>query len=147
MREIKDKNLRKKVVNVWYALTQPSFRHYRKEIRLSNVDALTWVDNIPLEEWTKTFDERRRWGHMTTNLVESMNDILKYIRNLQITALVRATYFRLRSFFATKGENEVQCYDRGNYSMKVAWKWWRSKLSKVAHTLLQSLTIIDTLSV
>lgn len=41
---------------------------------------------------------------MTTNLVESMNDIFKGIRNLPITALVRETYFRLGSLFATKGK-------------------------------------------
>lgn len=41
---------------------------------------------------------------MTSNLVKSMNDIFKGFRNLPITALVRATYFRLASLFATKGE-------------------------------------------
>jgi hypothetical protein len=50
MHAIKDKNLRKKVVNAGYALTQSSFKHYRDKIRLSNADARRWVDNIPLEQ-------------------------------------------------------------------------------------------------
>jgi hypothetical protein len=50
------------------------------------------------------FDGGCRWGHMTTNLVECMNGVFKGIRNLPITALVRTTYFRLASTFATRGE-------------------------------------------
>jgi hypothetical protein len=104
MRAIKDKNLRKKVVNVGYALTQPSFQYYRDEIRLSNEDAGRWLNNIPVEQWTRAFDRGCRWGHMTTNIVECMNGVFKGIRNLPITALVRSTYYRLASMFATRGE-------------------------------------------
>lgn len=56
MRAIKDNNLRKKVVNAWYAQTQPSFQYYHNEIRLSNAYAMVWMDNIPLEKWTRAFD-------------------------------------------------------------------------------------------
>jgi hypothetical protein len=104
MRATKDKNLRKKVVNVGYSLTQPSFQYYRDEIRLSNEDAGRWLNNIPVEQWTREFDRGCRWGHMTTNLVECMNDVFKGIKNLPITALVRSTYYRLASSFATRGE-------------------------------------------
>ncbi|CAK8566447.1 unnamed protein product [Lathyrus sativus] len=41
---------------------------------------------------------------MTTNLMESINGVFKGIRNLPITALVRSTYYRLASLFATRGE-------------------------------------------
>lgn len=147
MREIKNKNLRKKVGNAGYALTQPSFRHYHKEIRLWNADALRWVNNIPLERWTKKFDEGRRWGHMTTNLIEPINNVFKDIWNLPITALVRETYFRLGSLFATRGEKWSRCYGPDNYSVKVEWKWWMRKLLKLKHMPLQSLTVIGTLLV
>jgi hypothetical protein len=40
MREIKDKTLRKKVVNAGYALSEPSFKRYHEDIRLSNADAV-----------------------------------------------------------------------------------------------------------
>ena len=50
MREIKDKTLRKKIVNAGYALSEPSFKHYHEEIRLSNIDAVRWIDSIPLEK-------------------------------------------------------------------------------------------------
>ena len=79
MREIKDKTLRKKIVNPGYALAEPSFKHYREEIILTNADALRWIDNIPLEKWTRTYDNGQRWGHMTTNIMESMSSVFKGI--------------------------------------------------------------------
>lgn len=102
MWEIKDKTLCKKVVNGGYTLSEPSFKHYRKEIRLSNKDAVQWIDSISLEKWTRTYDNGQRWGHMTTNLVESMKFVFKGIHNLPITALVQATYFRLGALFETR---------------------------------------------
>ncbi|XP_058746584.1 uncharacterized protein LOC131619513 [Vicia villosa] len=87
-----------------YALTQPSFKHYCREIRLSNLDAGTWNDNISVEKWTRSYDNGHRWGHMTTNLVESMNGVFKGIRHLPVTALVKSTYFRMASLFAQRGE-------------------------------------------
>jgi hypothetical protein len=56
MREIKDKTLWKKVVNAGYTLSEPSFKHYREEIRLSNADAVRWINSIPLEKWTRAYD-------------------------------------------------------------------------------------------
>ncbi|XP_016206297.1 uncharacterized protein LOC107646637 [Arachis ipaensis] len=48
------------------------------------------------------FDGGYRWGHMTTNLVECINSVLKGARNLPITALVKATFYRLNEL-----QNEV----------------------------------------
>lgn len=119
MREIKNKNLREKIMNAGYALIQPSFGYYREEIRLSNAHALRWVDSIPLEKWTIAFDEGRRWSHMTTNLVESMNGVFKGIKDLQIIASVWATYFRLWSLFATRAKNDIWCYSRAIIQWKL----------------------------
>jgi len=38
---------------------------------------VSWIDQILLEKWTQVFDEGNRYGHMTTNLVECINSILK----------------------------------------------------------------------
>ncbi|XP_058766187.1 uncharacterized protein LOC131639741 [Vicia villosa] len=61
-----------------------------------------WVDNLAREKWTRSYDNGKRWGHMTTNLVESMNGVFKGIRHLPITALVEATYYRMASLFARR---------------------------------------------
>ncbi|XP_058733968.1 uncharacterized protein LOC131605653 [Vicia villosa] len=99
---IKDRALRKTLVNAGYALTQPTFQYYRQEIVAANPDAGRWVDSLAREKWTRSYDNGKRWGHMTTNLVESMNGVFKGIRHLPITALVEATYYRMASLFAKR---------------------------------------------
>ncbi|CAK8571481.1 unnamed protein product [Lathyrus sativus] len=132
MWEIKDRNLRKKVVNAGYALNQPSFMYYREEIRLSSAEALRWVDNIPVEKWTRSFDGGCRWGHMATNLVESLNGVFKGTRNLPITALVRATYYRLGSLFAARGKKWSVVLQPGQIFSESSMKYMRDETSKAA---------------
>ncbi|XP_058785376.1 uncharacterized protein LOC131660210 [Vicia villosa] len=111
-------HLRKTLVNAGYALTQPTFQHYRSEIVLQNTDAGSWIDNLSRKKWTRAYDNGVRWGHVTTNLVESMNGVFKGIRNLLITALVeQPTLGWLRySQQEVKGgvllENRVNCLAR-----------------------------------
>ena len=130
MREIKDKTLRKKIMNAGYALTEHPFKHYREEIRLTNADALRWIDNIPLEKWTRAFDNGQWWGHMTTNLMESMNYVFKGIQNLPITALVRATYFRLESLFEIKRLKWSSVLQSGQLFSETSMKFVKEEVSK-----------------
>uniref|UniRef100_A0A151UI14 Uncharacterized protein n=1 Tax=Cajanus cajan TaxID=3821 RepID=A0A151UI14_CAJCA len=59
-----------------------------------------WIDGILLEKWSLAHDDKgRRYGHMTTNLSEAVNKILKGARNLPIIALVKCTYARLVEYF------------------------------------------------
>ncbi|RYQ90194.1 hypothetical protein Ahy_B09g096435 isoform B [Arachis hypogaea] len=61
------------------------------------------VVNIdPRKQYALAFDGGYRWGHMTTNLVECINSVLKGARNLPVTALVKATFYRLNEL-----QNEV----------------------------------------
>ncbi|KAI5421166.1 hypothetical protein KIW84_044856 [Lathyrus oleraceus] len=122
----------RKIVKTRYALTQPSFQYYREEIRLSNVDALRCVDNIPLEKWTRSFNEGRRWGPMIRNLVESMNNVFKGIRNLPITALVKTTYFRLGSLFATRGKKWHSVLQSGQLFSEICMKEMKEETLKAS---------------
>ncbi|KAL5126437.1 TMV resistance protein N [Glycine soja] len=77
----------------------------------------TWIDRISKEKWTMTYDrEGRRYGHMTTNLSECINKVLKDCRTIPITALVKSTYSRCRKYFVECGRqaqrqlNEGQVY-------------------------------------
>ena len=77
----------------------------------------TWIDRISKEKWTMTHDrEGRRYGHMTTNLSECINKVLKDCRNIPITTLVKSTYSRCRKYFVERGRqaqrqlNEGQVY-------------------------------------
>ncbi|XP_057733982.1 uncharacterized protein LOC130949213 [Arachis stenosperma] len=61
------------------------------------------------QTYALAFDDGYRWGHMTTNLVERINSVLKGACNLPITALVKATFYRLNELFTRKrAETEAQ---------------------------------------
>ncbi|KAH1198534.1 hypothetical protein GmHk_18G052091 [Glycine max] len=77
----------------------------------------TWIDRISKEKWTMAYDrEGRRYGHMTTNLSECINKVLKDCRNIPITALVKSMYSRFQKYFVERGRqaqrqlNEGQVY-------------------------------------
>ncbi|RYR13980.1 hypothetical protein Ahy_B04g070687 isoform B [Arachis hypogaea] len=78
LRKFKAPYLQKLVVNIGYSRT---VREY---------------------EYVLAFDGGYRWGHMTTNLVECINSVLKGARNLPVTALVKATFYRLNELFTRK---------------------------------------------
>ena len=80
------------------------FDYYRGVIQNANQRALDWVDNIPKEKWTQAYDEGRRWGHMTSNIVESWNSVFKGTRNLPVTPIVQSTYYRLACLFADRAQ-------------------------------------------
>ncbi|CAK8571996.1 unnamed protein product [Lathyrus sativus] len=103
MREIKDKDLCKKLVNMGYALTEATFNYYHREIRRTNFEASNWIDNTHREKWARAFDRGKRWGHMTSNLAEAINSVLKATINLPITTLVQSTYYRMGSLFGKQG--------------------------------------------
>ncbi|RYR28686.1 hypothetical protein Ahy_B01g052839 [Arachis hypogaea] len=53
-------------------------------------------------EYALEFDGGYQWGHITTNLVECINSVLKGIRNFPITAIVKTTLYRLNELFTKK---------------------------------------------
>ncbi|KAH1212901.1 hypothetical protein GmHk_14G040970 [Glycine max] len=77
----------------------------------------TWIDRISKKKWMMAYDrEGHRYGHMTTNLSECINKVLKDCHNIPITALVKSTYSRCQKYFVERGRqaqrqlNEGQVY-------------------------------------
>jgi len=60
-----------------YEMKQPSLQAKLSTLRTEFRQAALWIDRIPLEKWTQAYDDSKRYGHMTTNLAECMNSILK----------------------------------------------------------------------
>jgi len=83
-------------------MTEPRFFYYYNIVREENPEATQWLDDIPREKWTLAWDNGQRWGHMTTNLAESINSVLKKTRNLPISSMVIATYTRCNKFFTER---------------------------------------------
>nr|XP_012571262.2 uncharacterized protein LOC105852148 [Cicer arietinum] len=103
MRTFKNGLMKDLVTNMGYAMTQPSITYFRRQISDWSQDAVKWLDDIPKEQWLQAYDEGRRWGHMTTNLSECMNNVLKGTHNLPISSLVQATYYKVSAKFEERG--------------------------------------------
>ncbi|XP_050897911.1 uncharacterized protein LOC127104800 [Lathyrus oleraceus] len=138
MREFRDKELQKKIINMGYALNEATYEYYRGEIRKVNIEALQWIDNIPREKWTRSFDGGKHWGHMTTNLAESMNSVLKSTRNLPITALVKSTYYRMGTLFRKRGHDWTKMLGSGKLFTENCMKGIKEEVIKSnSHTVMQ----------
>ncbi|XP_016195308.1 uncharacterized protein LOC107636302 [Arachis ipaensis] len=115
------RNLRKHVVRsdgVGYSRIVEEYNINYKRLEERGEAYARWCDAIGLRHWVLTFDEGHRWGHMTTNLVECINSILKGARNLPVLALVRATYYRLNEIFTRKSAETHERKRAGfNYSV------------------------------
>ncbi|XP_016206790.1 uncharacterized protein LOC107647191 [Arachis ipaensis] len=102
LRAFKVPHLQKLVVNIGYSRTVEEYNINYKRLQERGEAYTRWCDAIGLRHWVLAFDEGHRWGHMTTNLVECINSVLKGARNLPVLALVRATYYRLNELFTRK---------------------------------------------
>ncbi|XP_057730447.1 uncharacterized protein LOC130945758 [Arachis stenosperma] len=105
----KGKDARRLLVNTAYAKTEVEFDYWFDILRSENPAMCDWANRIDYSLWTQYCDEGRRFGHMTTNISECVNSILKGVRNLPVCSLVKATYGRLAELFVRKGrEAEAQ---------------------------------------
>ncbi|XP_025661712.1 uncharacterized protein [Arachis hypogaea] len=102
LRAFKVPHLQKLVVNIGYSRMVEEYNINYKRLEERGEAYARWCDAIGLRHWVLAFDEGHRWGHMTTNLVECINSVLKGARNLPVLALVRATYYRLNELFTRK---------------------------------------------
>nr|XP_025662100.1 uncharacterized protein LOC112757757 [Arachis hypogaea] len=94
----------KLVVNIGYSRTVREYELRYQRLRERGEAYSNWLDRIPREQYALAFDGGYRWSHMTTNLVECINSVLKGARNLPITALVKATFYRLNELFTRDEE-------------------------------------------
>ncbi|XP_016192031.1 uncharacterized protein LOC107632908 [Arachis ipaensis] len=102
LRKFKAPYLQKFVVNIGYSRTVREYELRYQRLRERGEAYTNWLNRIPREQYALAFDGGYRWGHMTTNLVECINSVLKGARNLPITALVKATFYRLNELFTWK---------------------------------------------
>ncbi|KAF3634658.1 putative serine/threonine-protein kinase-like [Capsicum annuum] len=77
---------------MWNAASAHQVRKFEDlmwEIREENEEAYEYLMQFPLDKWTISHDDGKRWGVLTTNLSESFNGLLKKDRGLPVTAMVR----------------------------------------------------------
>ncbi|XP_016165415.1 uncharacterized protein LOC107608035 [Arachis ipaensis] len=105
----KGKDAWKWLVNAAYAKTEVEFHYWFDILHAEDPAMCNWTNRIDYAHWTQHRDDGRRFRHMTTNISECVNSILKGVRNFLVYALVKATYRRLAELFVRKGrEAEAQ---------------------------------------
>ncbi|XP_057734020.1 uncharacterized protein LOC130949269 [Arachis stenosperma] len=95
----KGKDSRRMLVNAAYAKTEAEFYYWFDIMRTENPAMCDWANRMEYDKWTQHEDASRRFGHMTTNISECVNSMLKGTRNLPVTSLVKSTYGRLAQLF------------------------------------------------
>ncbi|KAH1247462.1 hypothetical protein GmHk_06G017363 [Glycine max] len=106
-------------INWTYTPCKHIFDQNLEKFRQLSPAIATWIHRISKEKWTMAYDrEGRRYGHMTTNLSECINKVLKDCRNIPITALVKSTYSRCRKYFVERGCQAQRQLNEGQWAMK-----------------------------
>ena len=77
------------------------FWHRIRDEETKFTQTADWLDQISKSKWTQTYGEGKWYDHMTTNLAEYMNSILKGTWALPITALVNETFNKINYSFVT----------------------------------------------
>jgi len=83
-----------------------------------------------------TYDkEGCRYGHMTTNLSECVNKVLKDCHNIPIM-LVKSTYSRCRKYFVDRDRQTQRQLNEGQiYCSKVVKELWKNQEQACSHII------------
>ncbi|KAH9619465.1 hypothetical protein KSS87_023107, partial [Heliosperma pusillum] len=87
------------------AAQRKRFNKGMQKIGSLNPSAKVLLESIPHSKWSLCHDGGHRYGIKTTNNSECFNGVLKRVRFLPITALVKATFFRINSYFVKHRED------------------------------------------
>ncbi|XP_015969289.1 uncharacterized protein LOC107492745 [Arachis duranensis] len=110
----KGKDSRRMLVNAAYARTEAEFYYWFDIMRTENPAMCEWANRMEYDKWTQHEDSGRRFGHMTTNISECVNSVLKGTRSLPVTSLVQSTYGRLAQLFVVRGHTAEAQLGSGN---------------------------------
>ncbi|RYR59116.1 uncharacterized protein [Arachis hypogaea] len=90
------------LINVAYSPSKAGYVWYMDALRGVSPTMVDWAGRFRNEIWLQHCDNSRQFGHITTNMSECINEVLKGIRYLPISTIVRITYERLQKLFVTK---------------------------------------------
>ncbi|XP_074375516.1 uncharacterized protein LOC141717298 [Apium graveolens] len=95
----KKKGLKKNLVTLASQVQPKKFDLLWEQLVMAEPREMEWFENKPLEKWTLAHDGGKRFGIMTTNHVESWNNVILEVQKLLITSSVRALFGKLVDYF------------------------------------------------
>ncbi|XP_016172753.1 uncharacterized protein LOC107615162 [Arachis ipaensis] len=78
----KGQDARRMLVNAAYVKTKAEFDYWFDIMRTENPAMCDWANRLEYDKWTQHQDGGKRFDHMTTNISECVNSVLKGTRNL-----------------------------------------------------------------
>ncbi|XLU61969.1 hypothetical protein S245_021178 [Arachis hypogaea] len=84
------------LINAAYSPSKAGYEWYMDALRVLSQEMADWASCFNKEIWLQHYDCSRRFGPMTTYLLEYIDAILKGTQYLPISAFVRITYERLQ---------------------------------------------------
>ncbi|XP_025692703.1 uncharacterized protein [Arachis hypogaea] len=116
----KGKDARRLLVNASYAKTEVEFHYWFDILRLEDPAMCEWANRIEYSLWTQYCDEGRRFGHMTTNISECVNSILKGVRNFPTARCFTVTlYDRDNSEYTVAETTPTGSFSLGSYRVSL----------------------------
>jgi hypothetical protein len=83
-----------------------------RKLEQKNPEAVKWLNDIGRVDenhdprydlWAYSYDQcDRRWGILTTNGPESLNNIFKEARELSVTSIIEITFYKSDKYFAER---------------------------------------------
>ncbi|XP_025617319.1 uncharacterized protein [Arachis hypogaea] len=125
------------LINAAYSPSQVGFEWYMDASRGVSPAMVDWADRFRKEIWFQHCDSGQRFRHMTMNLSECINAVLKGTCYLAILAIVRITYERLQKLFVTKGreaQSQLAAENRFSQRLLAAIKKNRKSILKMRGT-------------
>ncbi|XP_022042179.1 uncharacterized protein LOC110944843 [Helianthus annuus] len=104
------KYLRKLCWMIGSTTQSQKYRWAVQEMRMYKEEAWDYLNNTDKSKWTLRHDHRhRRWGNLTTNISESMNNVLRQARLLPIKVLIRFTFTKDVSEYVRHTQLAARC--------------------------------------
>lgn len=145
-RQYPSKSERRQVTNMGYEINKDHFAEMLAILRSQNGEGADFLCNICFEQWAQAYDGGLRYGHMTSNLAECINSVLKGTCHLPITSVVRETYFRLAVLFPKQAATYAGQMQGGHvWCSKVVQEINKAKArANIMHTVSRSRQFVVT---
>ena len=122
---------------MWRAASAHQVRNFESmmwQIKEENIEAHAYLMEIPLDKWTVSHDDGKRWGVLTTNLSESFNGVLKKARDLPVTAMIRLSLEQTIEWYTRRSQIAHQLAEQNElWTGRFKIKWEKNYESSKRH--------------
>nr|XP_027083942.1 uncharacterized protein LOC113706268 [Coffea arabica] len=135
IQKFKNERLKNLMYGAGVANQTRKYENFMNVIFSLNTEAYAWLTggSVRPEQWALCKDGGYRWGHISTNMAECFNNLLRDARLLPITALIRFTFNQTVDLFV---KNHKVAWDEVYRLPKKSWdKYVKNEQKRRAHAV------------